>query len=170
MLESEERRGGAARDADLRVDVLYVVLRGAAGNVQALRDLRVRAALGHQAQHLDLPVAQAGRTKVARATQPPLSCGIENSHHGVCVEAPGTGVSDELLARLLRGQRLAMGSSLRHRLEGIGGREDAAGGGDVSSAAASVIAGAVQSLDVHSGHAGDRLEGARGREDPFGVV
>src|ERR1022692_1393692 len=75
MLSGEQRGGGAAGDAELRVDVLHVVARGLRRNHQALSDLLVRVAPGQQPEHLDLACGepagpcQPGRRPVARRPQ-----------------------------------------------------------------------------------------------------
>ena len=62
------QRVAAARlgDADLRVDVLDVVLGGPRRDEQLRRDLAGGSAVGHEAQHLDLAPAQAAGPRLAR--------------------------------------------------------------------------------------------------------
>src|SRR5688572_4178972 len=62
VLEGEQRERGSTRDPDLRVDVLDVMLGGAARDHQPLRHLGVRAARGDEPQDLDLALAQRCRS------------------------------------------------------------------------------------------------------------
>ena len=61
VLDGEQGGRGTCRHADLGVDVLGVVLGGAAGDEQARRHLGVAAPRGDQRQDLDLAFAQARR-------------------------------------------------------------------------------------------------------------
>lgn len=121
----EDGGGGAARVADLGVDALYVVLCGAAGDDQALGDLAVRAARRDQDQDLDLALGEARRSEVCAAAALTLARDLEHRGHRVGVEPPGPRLSPELLSRPLRLPTPRGGARLRHRLEGVGGREDA---------------------------------------------
>ena len=93
VLECEERDSGPARDADLRVHVLDVVLGGAPRDDEPARDLGVRAALRDQAHDLDLTLAQPGGAQVAPAARPRLPGGLEHRGDAVRVQPPGARVS-----------------------------------------------------------------------------
>src|SRR3954454_7894714 len=66
MLDGPARRRGPTRHADLRVDVLDVVLGGSRRDEQLRRDLAAGAAIGQESQHFDLAPAQAAGTLEAR--------------------------------------------------------------------------------------------------------
>ena len=84
MLHGEERSTGPRGGADLEVDVLHVVLGGAPGDDEVLRDLPVRETTGDEPEHLDLAFGQAGRP---RATCPGALAGdVEDRRNGVTVE------------------------------------------------------------------------------------
>jgi hypothetical protein len=58
-----------------------------------------------------------------------------------------------------------VGTSLGHRLEGVGRGQYPGGDRDVACRAAAVIAGAVEALVVHTGQRRHWFEGAGGLED-----
>ena len=66
VLDRPAGRRGAAGDADLRVDVLDVVLGGPRRDEQLRRDLAGGSAVGDEAEHLDLAPAQAAGPRLAR--------------------------------------------------------------------------------------------------------
>ena len=78
VLDGEERGGAAGRDADLRVDVLHVVVGGLRRDHEPVGDLAGGQPEGEQPEHLGLAGGQPGRergpggTTVAGRGQHPL--------------------------------------------------------------------------------------------------
>ena len=69
VLERPDRRGGAAADAGLLVDVLDVVPDGLGGDAEIVGDHLVRVPEHEREQHLELAPRQAGRQLAAAASE-----------------------------------------------------------------------------------------------------
>ena len=65
MLDREERGGTAGRDADLRLDVLRVVICGLGGDHEPVGDLPGGEAGCQQPEHLGITGGQSGRERGA---------------------------------------------------------------------------------------------------------
>ena len=171
VLVREEREPRPAGDADLRVDVLHVVLGGAARDHQPLGDLRVRAAGRDQPRDLDLALAEAGRAagcpgagagsrprpRARPITASPSSRPARTSR---CSSAAACSASSA--GRCGRSWVIAWKASAAARIRTAGARS--------RRAAAAVVARPVEPLVVHAGDAGHRLERLGRGQDALRVV
>src|SRR5690349_11335475 len=119
VLHGEQRGSCAARDADLRVDVLHVALGGAARDHELAGDLRVRQAACHEAQHLDLAIGEIGGPRRPRS-RGGVARSRQHGAHRVGVEHARATLGRELARRGLRRMRRAMRPRLGHGLERLG--------------------------------------------------
>src|SRR5687768_14005096 len=93
VLEGEQGGSGPGGDAELGVDVLDVVFGGATGDAQPSPDLRVRAALGDEAEDLHFPLAQPAGPQVGSGWRVPLTGGVEHRGDRVGVETATAGIT-----------------------------------------------------------------------------
>jgi hypothetical protein len=84
VLHREQRRGGAARSADLRVDVLDVVASGLWRDHETLGDLLVRQPASDEPEDLDLARGESRRP--LEAARDAVAGGAENRLDGTTVE------------------------------------------------------------------------------------
>jgi hypothetical protein len=87
VLGGEQRRGGAARHADLRVDVLHVVTDGLRRDLELSGDLLVEQPAREQPQDLDLARREPGRP--LRPSGPLVAGGAKHLVHYFAVEPTG---------------------------------------------------------------------------------
>jgi hypothetical protein len=124
VLHGEQRRRGAARDADLAVGVLDVAVGGLDRDPERTGDLLGLQSPCQQGDHLGLAVAQPGRALEPRGA---LSGGLDDCRHRVGVQPSRPCLSGQLLRRVRRRQGRAMRARLGHRVVGVGRREHARG-------------------------------------------
>ena len=95
LLEGPNRRGCAAADARLAVDVLDVVPDGLGGDAQVVGDHMVRVAQHEGEQHLELAPRQPGR-QLAQPFRDTVTRGGEHRVDHVRVEPPLLGLPPQL--------------------------------------------------------------------------
>ena len=87
VLDSEKRGGTPGRDADLRVDVLHVVICGLRRNHESVGDLPGREPEGKQPEHSGLAGGQSGRER--RPGGATVTCRSQDPLDRLSVEAAG---------------------------------------------------------------------------------
>ena len=154
VLTANRLGGGAARGADLGVDVLDVVADGLRRDHEPAADLLVRQPAREQPQHLDLARGQARRALAA--ARHAVAGGAEHGLDRVAVEAAGPDLGAQLARRPPRPSAPAGGARLAHRLVGVGGAEDPRRAGDRRAGEPARVARAVEALAVLHGDRAER--------------
>ena len=152
VLHREQRRRRAARDADLRVDVLDVALGRPAGERPAAP--RSRGLESPRATSRSTSTCRSVRSGGARSANPrgradPAASSTARQRLGV--ERPTAPRADSSRATASARMGRAMRPGLGHGLEDIGGGQNASRHRDAGGERLAVVARAVQPLVVHAG-------------------
>jgi hypothetical protein len=148
-LSSYKVRGaGAIGDTQLGVDVLNVVADGLDADAERGRDLFVRSTPREEAEHVSLPCSQSGRAGTATRSGRIVSGGCEHRFDRVAIEASRTDLDAELVRGIIRRQRVAVRTGLKHGVVCVAGGEQASRRRQHHGADAPVIAGAVHAFVV----------------------
>ena len=142
-------------------------VRGLDRDAERAGDLLGLKTAGEHADDLGLAVGQPRRALDPRR---PLARRLDDGRHRVGVESSGAGFLAQDLRRSFGRDRLPVRTRLGHRVEGVGGREQACGKRKLRAAGAAVVAGAVEALVVGSGNGRQLRQELRAREHPLGVV
>ena len=134
-------------NADLVVDVLDMVLDRVLREEELLGHVTVGEAARQEPQHLDLPLAEAGRP-LPPGSGDAVPSFSQHGTDGVTVQSAHSCLATQFLSRLLGGQRGTVGARLGHGLVGIGGGQDARRGRETLARGGAVIARAVHPLVV----------------------
>jgi hypothetical protein len=141
------------------VIVAFLVLNTAAnfggptGDDEQLTDLPVGAALGNEAEHLDLTVGQSCRRSTSGGGGIVSCCG-EHRTDGVRVESSRAGIVEQLLLGLVRREGRPVRPAFGHRVVGVGRRQHTCRRGQLTSRAAPVVPAAVETfvMPADEGH------------------
>ena len=151
MLDREERGGTAGRDADLRLDVLRVVICGLGGDHEPVGDLPGGEAGCQQPEHLGITGGQPGRDRGAGRRDGDLLRSApalgQDPLYRLPVEAAGSAHRPQLDGSILgcvRGRDT--GDPTRHGLKAVRGGDDPLHLVQVRAGDPSVVAGPVEAL------------------------
>ena len=115
---------------------------------------RPRDLLGLQAaaEHADDPGLALGQPRGPLESWHLLPGRGQDGGHRVAIEPSGARLSSELVRRLLRRQRLPVGTRRGHRPVGVGRGQHAGRHRQLCAGGSAVVAGAVEALVVRSGN------------------
>ena len=164
MLDREEDRRGAGRNADFVVDMLHVVLGGTTGDSEAPPDLGIRASFHDKPQDLELAVAQPARTEVLTPSRREVAR-VEDGGNNLRVKSAGARLTEQFVSCLRRFQRCAMRAPLSHRLEGVRATQNTSSDINVPAPTPTVVTRAVHPLVMHPGKTRHWVKRCRRRKD-----
>jgi len=153
VFDGEEGGRTAGGDADLCVDVLYVVIRGLRCDHEPVGDLSGAEAESQQPEHLDLA---GGETRRQWGTSgPTVPCRGQDPFNGLGVQAASASHGPQFGRSLIGCQCAAVGAIRRHGLVAVRGRDHPLRLVEVRGGEPPVVAGPIQAL-MRGGRPGQR--------------